>query len=147
MAHGEDMDRILSPWLYEDGASPPQASPAGPRPPASATDETRLLSTGSGAGSMTLTPQTMYACSGRLSALRGEVEADVNAATQSIGGYATGPTLQVTKAIAYVLERWEEKSKHLLSDMQERVDRVRKAADNWEKTEQDIKKALDKAGR
>jgi hypothetical protein len=95
---------------------------------------------------MTLTPQTMYACSGRLAALRTEVEADINTATKNFGSHATGTNLQVTKAIGYVLERWDEKSKHLLSDMQERVDRIRRAADKWEETEQAIKKALDKAG-
>lgn len=139
MTDANDIDRILSPWLYENGTTPP------PRPAATVTPyETRLQSTGpSDGGTVSLTPETMYASAGRLAQIRTEVETDGNTAINSTDNTAIGANLQITKAVGYIHDRWQKKLAHVLEDMQERVDRVRKAADNWQETEKDIKKTFD----
>lgn len=136
MTDVNDLDRILSPWLYENGGAP--------TPTPAASYETRLQSTGgSGTGTVTLTPATMYAGASALAAIRTDVETDGNTAINGTNATTIGANLQITKAVEYVHDRWQQKLAHVLEDMQERVDRVRKAADNWEKTEKDIKKAFD----
>ncbi len=135
MTNSHDIDRILSPWLYENGATPP---------PVQGSYETRLQSTSAGGpGAITLTPATMYASSQRLDTLRTEVEADVNKALNEVDPSAIGTRLQTAQAVAHVEDRWREKLAHLLEDMRERVDRIRIAADNWTETEKAIKKAFE----
>ena len=73
----------------------------------------------------------------------GEVESDGNTAINSTDHSAIGANLQTAKAVQYIHDRWQKKLAHVLEDMRERVDRVRKAADNWQQTEKDIKKAFD----
>lgn len=134
MADDNSIDRILSPWAYENGSPAP--------PPAF---ETRLLSTndnGSG-GSVHLTPEALNASAGRLDGLRADAERDINAALRESDHVNIGPNLQVTKEIAHVHERWGEKLRHLLSDMDDRASRLRKAANNWSETEKANTKALD----
>lgn len=147
MTNSHDIDRVLSPWLYENDAPPPPPPAAGGRDGRDAGEapyETRLQSAGAGdSGTITLTPATMYASSQRLSALRTEVETDVNTALNEVDPSAIGPNLQTAQAVAHVEDRWREKLNHLLEDMQERVDRVRKAADNWGETEKEIAKAYE----
>lgn len=129
MGSDTSIDRILSPWLYENGATPP---------------ETRLQSTADGgSGSVRLTVGTVRASATILGVLRAEVQADVSTAIRSCEQVATGQGLQITDAIKHVHDRWEEKLKHLVSDMDDRAGRLTKAADNWERTERDNTKAFE----
>lgn len=131
MADKPSIDEILSPWVYESGA-----------PPA----ETRLLSaTDAGSGSLRLSPDVLRMCADRLVVLRGEADRDVNTALRETDGAPTGPGLQISKAIDHVHDRWVDKLKHLLGDMDERASRLRKAADKWNETEEANAKAF-KAG-
>lgn len=139
MTDTNHIDRILSPWLYENGATP-APHPSAPAAP----HETRLQSAGSsGGGTVSLTPETLYASARSLDRIRGEVESDGNTAINSTDHSAIGANLQIAKSVQYIHDRWQKKLAHVLEDMRERVDRVRKAADNWQQTEKDIKKAFD----
>ncbi|MGA4542290.1 hypothetical protein ACPA54_20090 [Uniformispora flossi] len=91
-----------------------------------------------------MTPETMLSAATRLEGLRGEASADVNLALKDSEHVNIGRNLQLTKAVEHVHERWGEKLKHLLEDMDERAGRIRKAATNWQETEQAITKALSK---
>jgi len=68
MTDTNHIDRILSPWLYENGATP-APHPSAPAAP----HETRLQSAGSsGGGTVSLTPETLYASARSLDRIRGE---------------------------------------------------------------------------
>ncbi|GAA4989874.1 hypothetical protein GCM10023205_71360 [Yinghuangia aomiensis] len=133
MSEDNHIDRALSPWLYE-GNDPPSAEPA----------ETRLLSAAAPSGAVQLTPEALLSAATRLEGLRGETNADVNVALKDSDHAAIGRNLQLTQAVDHVHERWGEKLKHLLEDMDDRAGRIRKAATNWHETEQAITKALSK---
>lgn len=133
MSADNHIDRALSPWLYES-ADPPSAEPA----------ETRLLSAAAAPGAIQLTPETLLSAAARLEGLRGEASADVNAALRDSDHVNIGRNLQLGKAVEHVHERWGEKLKHLLEDMDDRAGRIRKAATNWYETEQAVTKALSK---
>jgi len=138
MGEGRSIDQILNPWLHE-GAEPTPTSVEGGRPPL----ETRLRSLPDGAGgSVVLDAATLYRVAGRLEELRGEVEGDAQAALRGADHAAIGRGLEVTAAVQYVHDRWEQKLKHLMEDMRERVTRVRRAADAWDGTETNITSSM-----
>ncbi|WP_161362144.1 hypothetical protein [Streptomyces sp. SID3343] len=144
MVERESIGRVLNPQHYDGEASRPSAI-AEPREPLT----TGLLSTldngggGSGGGSgIRLTPAILHASASRLEGLTGEVRADTRTALQGADHVAVGRNLEVTKAVQYVHDRWGEKLSHLVEDMEERVARLRKAADHWKTTEEDIKKSF-----
>ncbi|MYW00898.1 hypothetical protein [Streptomyces sp. SID3343] len=142
MADRENIDRVLSPWLYENAAASPVVAEGQAQPPL----ETRLQSTidpGGGGGTVRLDAATLYASASRLDGLRGEIEGDTRVALQGADHNAVGRNLEVAKAVQYVHDRWAEKLAHLVEDMQERVTRVRKAADRWGETEADIKRSFE----
>ncbi|NUP34308.1 MAG: hypothetical protein HOU01_21760 [Streptomycetaceae bacterium] len=55
-----------------------------------------------------------------------------------------GRNLQLANAVDHVHERRGEKLTHLLEDLDDRAGRIRKAATNWQETEQAVTKALSK---
>ncbi|MEU0934112.1 MULTISPECIES: hypothetical protein [unclassified Embleya] len=140
MAGGESMDMIINPWRYQDSAAPapPEAKPTDPL-------ATRLQSTidPGGGGSVRVDASVLDTSATRLEQLRGEVQGSVqNSLRGGTDHAAVGRNLEVTKAVQYVHDRWTEKLTHLLEDMQERVTRVRKAADNWDHTEANVTRSM-----
>ncbi|MYS78770.1 hypothetical protein [Embleya scabrispora] len=133
------MDMIINPWRYQGSAppAPPEAKPAGPV-------ETRLQSTidPGGGGSVRVDAGVLSTSATRLEQLRGEVQGGVQNSLRGTDHAVVGRNLEVTKAVQYVHDRWTEKLAHLLEDMQERVTRVRKAADNWDHTEANVTQSM-----
>lgn len=139
MVDRESVDRIVNPWRYEDGAeqAPTTSRPGGPI-------ATKLESTidPGGGGSVRIDATVLHTSASRLEQLRTEVRGGVQSTLRSTDHAAVGRNLEVTKAVQYVHDRWEEKLTHLLEDMQERVTRVHKAADNWSGTEVNVNQSM-----